>query len=653
MKIVPDTSVIIDGRISSLLKEEEYKDATIIIPEAVIAELESQANQGRDIGLFGLAELQELSRIASRNEITLKYVGSRPSLDQVKLAGGGEIDAIIRNVAIEYDAKFVTSDVVQSEVAKAKGLDVEYLRPPAGDFSPMTIDRYFDENTMVVVLKERALPIAKKGTPGNLSIVNFGDNPLSEYELRNISQEIIERAKRHPDGFIEMEKKGITVVQIGSLRISISKRPFSDGTEITAVRSIVDISLKDYSAGGEIKKLFEDVRGGIIIAGPPGSGKTSLSQSVAIYLSQSGHIVKTIEMPRELQVPDQITQLSSVNGNLDDTAEMMMLVRPDFVIFDNLWRNRDFNLFSDLCLAGIGMIGSLHASSLEDAVHRLISRIDFGLMPKVAKTMIFVDKGEVAGIYSLDLITGSPESVESGRCLVLSVHDSKGRKIIEAFRSEGTTVVMPLVEEKVAAVRPSHDNHTTYDSGETEAEKVEVFEESVPQQGNGMERMTGSSGFDVVEYEIKREIGRYTQGDVEVRMSSGNKAIVFIDDRDVPAAIGKGGKNVAAIVSKLGVGIDIRPQSELEIPMIDLAAEKRVDNEPEEGIKVISENKQLVIICPDYSESIVDVFAGKEYLFTATVNTAGEIQLAKNSTISQELIKRYEDGEMIRLRSVT
>jgi len=42
-------------------------------------------------------------------------------------------------------------------------------------------------------------------------------------------------------------------------------------------------------------------------------------------------------------------------------------------------------------------------------------------------------------------------------------------------------------------------------------------------------------------------------------MQSENKAVVYIDDRDVPAAIGKGGKNVAGIVNKLSIGIDIRP----------------------------------------------------------------------------------------------
>ena len=50
MILVPDTSVLIDGRITSMIKTGEYKGATIIVPEAVIAELEAQANNGREIG---------------------------------------------------------------------------------------------------------------------------------------------------------------------------------------------------------------------------------------------------------------------------------------------------------------------------------------------------------------------------------------------------------------------------------------------------------------------------------------------------------------------------------------------------------------------------------------------------------------------------
>jgi len=40
-----------------MIQAGDYKGATIVIPEAVVAELEAQANQGREIGFLGLAEL--------------------------------------------------------------------------------------------------------------------------------------------------------------------------------------------------------------------------------------------------------------------------------------------------------------------------------------------------------------------------------------------------------------------------------------------------------------------------------------------------------------------------------------------------------------------------------------------------------------------
>ena len=70
------------------------------------------------------------------------------------------------------------------------------------------------------------------------------------------------------------------------------------------------------------------------------------------------------------------------------------------------------------------------------------------------------------------------------------------------------------------------------------------------------------------------------------------------------------------------------------------------------GIKIQTDKKQLMIIAPDQCGKIVDVFAGKEYLFTATVNDNGEISLAKNSSIAQEMIRRYQNNEIIKLRPV-
>ena len=53
MRIVPDTSVIVDGRITRIVQEEEYKGCEVIIPEAVVSELENQAKSKPFANLIG------------------------------------------------------------------------------------------------------------------------------------------------------------------------------------------------------------------------------------------------------------------------------------------------------------------------------------------------------------------------------------------------------------------------------------------------------------------------------------------------------------------------------------------------------------------------------------------------------------------------
>ena len=627
MKLVPDTSVVIDGRITSLIKTGEYTGATIIIPEAVVAELEAQANQGREIGFSGLTELQALCKLADEGVISLTFTGVRPSLEQVKLASGGEIDALIRNAAIEHEAQFITSDVVQAEVARAKGLDVVYLRPQIEGFAPLGIDQFFDEHTIAVYLKERVAPMARKGTVKEMQLVRLRDQPMSDYELRNLSQEILERAKRDPDGFIEIERRGITVVQIGSMRIAIARRPFSDGMEITAVRPIADVTLESFAKAPVIKNRIMGEKRGLLVAGPPGAGKTTLAQSIATYLADNGFIVKTMEAPRELQVPDHITQYSGLEGSMQNTADVLMLVRPDFVIFDELRKNEDFRVFADMRLAGIGMVGVVHAIGIHDALQRLSDRVEFGVLPRVVNTIIFVDKGEITNVYDLGFTIKVPEGMSSEINLrpVTTLSDYEtGELLFEIFKYDSETIVMPVIRP-LAAAAPL---------------KPPVIQKEPAE----------SSSWKIIERDIQREIGRYTDGYVEVQMLSDSKAVVYIEDKDVPAAIGKGGKNIAGIVNKVGIGIDIRPRSELEKPPSAPAPEEELQLGG--GVKIRMEKKQLAIICPEQAGKIVDVFAGKEYLFTATVNDSGEIHLAKNSSIAQEMIKRYNDGDTIRLRPV-
>ncbi|MEN6341907.1 MAG: PINc/VapC family ATPase [Methanospirillum sp.] len=629
MRLVPDTSVIIDGRITSLIRQGDCPDAEIIIPEAVVAELESQANQGREIGFSGLAELQRLDRMVQEGLCTVQFVGARPSLDQVRLAAGGEIDAMIREAAHEYDATFLTSDRVQSEVARAKGLQVQYLRPEIGEFGPLGIDQFFDEQTLAVYLKELVPPYAKRGTIRDARFVRIRDQPASEHELVALAQECLERAKRDPDGFIEHESRGITILQIGSMRIAIARCPFVDGMEITAVRPVVDVSLDDYAGTDGLTERLTRRRSGILIAGAPGVGKTTLAQNCAIFLSENGVIVKTMEAPRDMQVPDLISQYTALDGRMEATAEMVMLLRPDYVVYDELRRTEDFRVFADMRLAGVGMIGVLHAENVHAALLRFLGRVDFGTLPRVVDTIVVVEEGEIAHIYDLEFGLRVPDSIPGDGAVtpVVTVVDAAtGLPALEVFRYDGEIVIMPPAQP---GPRPER-----------------VLPRPEPEQARATAISDDRNGGRQIERELQREIGRFTDGPVEVRMLSDTKAVVYIDDKDVPAAIGKGGKNVAAIVNRIGVGIDIRARSEAAIPA-------GADEEIGDGaIRIRTDRRHLAIIAPEQSGRIVDVFAGKEYLFTATVNENGEIHLARTSSIAQEMLKRFTAGEVIRMRPV-
>src|SRR5208337_1520267 len=604
MILVPDTSVLIDGRITSMIKAGEYKGATIIVPEAVIAELEAQANNGREIGFSGLGELQSLCKMAEEKTIELKFSGVRPSLEQVKLASGGEIDAMIRNIAIENAARFITSDNVQAEVARAKGLDVIYLKPQITDFVPLAIDQFFDEHTIAVYLKERVQPMGKKGTISEMKLVKIREQPTSEYELRMMAQEILERAKRDPDGFIEVEKRGITVVQIGSMRIAIARRPFSDGMEITAVRPIVDVTLKDYTKSDIITKRITSDKRGMLIIGAPGGGKTTLAQSLATFLSESGYVVKTMESPRELQVPDQITQYTMLDGSMSNTADVLLLVRPDFVIFDELRKAEDFSVFADMRLAGLGMVGVIHANGVQDAVQRFSDRVDFSVLSQVVNTIIFLKQGVITKVYDVGFTIKVPEGMGAEVHLrpVTTVTDHEtGELVLDIFRYDGQTIVMPVMGITATAPAPAaapqaRSSPQVQNVGQpvTAAREPMRAPAASPEpvclkEKEGNER----PGWKLTEKEIQREIGRYTEGFVDVQMLSDTKAVVYIDDKDVPAAIGKGGKNISAIVNKLGIGIDIKPRTEFDRQQPPQKADEEYNLGG--GIKILTDKKQLTI----------------------------------------------------------
>ena len=409
-KLVPDTSIIIEGLVSKKIESNELKVEEILIHEAILAELEHQANQGRSIGLLGLDELKKIRDLSEQGKFQLRFAGRRPGAAEIRHASLGEIDSLIRELAYDEGATLLTGDKVQSKVGEAKGVKVIYVQP---EIKPkkLTIDKYFDNTTMSVHLRENIYPYAKKGFPGNWKFTVLSQELLKQEEIIEISKEIIEEAKIRTDGFIETERRGSTIVQLGDYRIVITRPPFSDAWEITCVKPIKKTVLEDYELSEKLRSRIEKQAEGILIAGSPGHGKSTFASALAEFYVSKEKTVKTIEAPRDLQLSENVTQYSISYGSSQEIHDVLLLSRPDYTIFDEMRNIEDFRLFADLRLAGIGLAGIIHANDPIDAIQRFIGKTELGLIPHIIDTVIFIKNGHVNKILSLKMVVKVPSGM--------------------------------------------------------------------------------------------------------------------------------------------------------------------------------------------------------------------------------------------------
>jgi len=226
---VVDTSIVIDGRIVEMVEERRIK-GVVIIPQGVIAELEHQANLGKETGFAGFTTIKKLRQLEKEGKIEVVIAGERPRESEIANAKLGAIDAMIRKLAKEMNATLITGDKVQYAAALAEGIETLYLQARE-EKKGLSFEKYFTPDTMSVHIREGCEVKAKIGRPGRWRMVKLGE-VLSREEVRRISEEIIEATKRNVDYYFEIDRTGASVIQMGDYRIVIAKPPFSDGFEI-------------------------------------------------------------------------------------------------------------------------------------------------------------------------------------------------------------------------------------------------------------------------------------------------------------------------------------------------------------------------------------------------------------------------------------
>ncbi len=660
-RLLPDTSVIVAGTFLEII-ENAVSHGTrveVILPRYVIAEIEGLLNKKREVGLTGIKELHLLYDWKARGKIDLKVTGRRPTLEEIRLGNVGEIDALIREEASKNNAILVTSDHVQALLGRIEGLEVMYLERGSPDEAGQIEHYFISENVMSVHLKENCNPAIKEGTPGGWELRFLDEYPLmSQKLLEDIINDIIERARSEQDAFIEMEFEGCTVVQLQDMRIVITRPPFSDAIEVTAVRPIKRLTLSDYTLSGKLEERLREAEG-ILVCGSPGAGKSTFAQALADEYVKHGRIVKTLEKPRDLQVDEFVTQYSALEKDMEKTGNVLLLVRPDNVIYDELRDDQDFKVFADLRLAGVGMLGVIHASQPVDAIQRFVGRIELGMIPQVIDTVVYISNGDVANVLSLEMTVKVPAGMTASdlaRPVILVRDFETDKTLYEIYTFGEQTVVMPL--------DPSYVEFLSVKSRKRKRNRPSSRYATMPLQ----------ELLPLIHQELQQKARHPV--DIAIKDEQSFRVAAYVHPKDVKRILGKRGRTISRIEAEFGVKIDVYDRSKMKQSESIMKKFKTSDSSfyltssltnqnhlHEEGIggvilpHYVRETKKHVIIDLDVNPDLIshqeiEILHGDEPLAIVTVGRKGSIKIRKKLPLAHDLLSLLERGENLRWRLI-
>ena len=447
--------------------------------------------------------------------------------------------------------------------------------------SGFVLDHYFDEQTMSLHLKANRPILRKKGKPGERNPVIDPNEIMSKEALLALIDELFREVETREDAFLEINRELSKVLQVGPYRIVIVYAPLSDGIEMTVVRPVKKMTIEEYNLDPELFDLLRNKAQGILISGAPGSWKSTFAGALIDVYHQDNHIIKTIESPRDLMLNDDIVQYSFTYGSHDEVRDILLLSRPDYTIYDEVRNKPDFELYKDLRLTGIWLVGVIHATKPIDSIQRFIGSVEMGIIPQVIDTVLFIDKGNVAEVLQLELTAKVPDgmlSEELARPVIVVSSFLQKRPLYEIYTFGEQVVVMPIqTDEKGNPKNPS---------------KNQVVSEYAKEG-------------------IQRKLSQALPCDFHIQIK-GSELELYVPEYYKGKVIGKGGAGINGLEKEIWLRIHVKTFAEL--PLLDVKVDIAGGNK---------KNEPLVIALPqEYANQTITLLVDDGLLYAKTNNQA-------------------------------
>jgi ATPase len=280
---------------------------------------------------------------------------------------------------------------------------------------------------------------------------------------------------------------------------------------------------------------------------------------------------------------------------MEKTGDLLLLVRNDYTIFDEMRVTSDFKVFSDLRLAGVGMIGVVHATRAIDAIHRFIGRIELGLIPQVIDTVLYVSKGDISSILKVNYVVKVPSGMTqddlSRPVIVITEHPSNEPKY-EIYTFGDQVVVVPVTQEQ--------------DSGMSEETKNRVRDE------------------------ISKFLGTEN---ISVKMKGRGRALVNVPEPMMARLIGRKGASISELERKLGVRIDVEAKEQERDDKIDI-------------IPVIK--NRIIYLDTGKKNSSVNIYVDDIIILQAISSNKGIVRIKIDSGAGSAIQKAIKSGKSIK-----